>query len=129
MILRLKDWLRAGAEAALGPLRAAGRAAQDPEAPAAVRALLAMLVDEGGIVAREAVAAPLAALDREQRRAVTRLGVRIGALDLFMPGGAEARGDALARRLARRRGGRADARACRPNPASSCRRRDGRAPC
>ena len=66
-------------------MRAAGRAAQDPATPAAVRALLAMLVDEGGIVAREAVAGPLAALDREQRRAVTRLGVRIGALDLFMP--------------------------------------------
>ena len=71
MILRLKDWLRAGAEATLGPLRAAGRAAQDAAAAPAVRALLAMLVDEGGIVAREAVAAPLAALDREQRRAVT----------------------------------------------------------
>jgi ATP-dependent RNA helicase SUPV3L1/SUV3 len=85
VIARLKDWLRLGAEAALGPLRAAGRAAQDVAAPAAVRALLAMLVDEGGIVAREAVAQPLAALDRDQRRAVTRLGIRIGALDLFMP--------------------------------------------
>jgi ATP-dependent RNA helicase SUPV3L1/SUV3 len=85
VILRLKGWLRAGAEAALGPLRAAGHAAQDPAAPAAVRALLALLVDEGGIVPREAVAGPLAAMDRDRRRAVTRLGVRIGALDLFMP--------------------------------------------
>jgi ATP-dependent RNA helicase SUPV3L1/SUV3 len=85
VILRLKDWLRAGAEAALGPLRAAGHAAQDKGAPAAVRALLALLVDEGGIVARDAVAGPLAALDKEQRRAVTRLGIRIGALDLYMP--------------------------------------------
>jgi ATP-dependent RNA helicase SUPV3L1/SUV3 len=83
--LRLRDWLRAGVEAALGPLRAAGRAAQDPDAPPAMRALLAMLVDEGGIVPREAVADALAALDRDRRRAVTRLGVRIGALDLFMP--------------------------------------------
>ncbi|HYN46689.1 MAG TPA: helicase, partial [Allosphingosinicella sp.] len=85
VILRLKDWLRAQAEAVLGNLRAAGRFAQEPAAAPAVRALLAMLVDEGGIVARDAVAGPLAALDREQRRAVTRLGVRIGALDLFMP--------------------------------------------
>jgi ATP-dependent RNA helicase SUPV3L1/SUV3 len=83
--LRLKDWLRAGAEAVLAPLRAAGHAAQDPSAPPAVRALLAMIVDEGGIVAREAVAGALAALDKDQRRAVTRLGVRIGALDLYMP--------------------------------------------
>ncbi len=85
VIARLKDWLRAGAEAALGPLRAAGHAAQDPAAPAAVRSVLALLVDEGGIVARDTAAEPLAALDREQRRAITRLGVRIGALDLFMP--------------------------------------------
>jgi len=85
VIRRLKDWLRAGAEAVLGPLRAAGHAAQDPSAPAAVRALLAMIVDEGGIVARSAVAGALAALDKDRRRAVTRLGVRIGALDLFMP--------------------------------------------
>jgi ATP-dependent RNA helicase SUPV3L1/SUV3 len=85
VIARLRDWLRAGAEAALGPLRAAGSAAQDAAAPPAMRALLAMLVDEGGIVAREAVAEALAALDRDQRRAVTRLGIRIGALDLFMP--------------------------------------------
>jgi ATP-dependent RNA helicase SUPV3L1/SUV3 len=50
-----------------------------------MRALLALLVDEGGITTRDSIAAPLAALDRAQRRAVTRLGVRIGALDLFMP--------------------------------------------
>ncbi|HMG46924.1 MAG TPA: helicase-related protein [Allosphingosinicella sp.] len=85
VILRLRDWLRARAGATLGPLRAAGAGAQDPKAPAAMRALLAMLVDEGGIIAREAVAGPLARLDRQQRRAVIRLGVRIGALDLFMP--------------------------------------------
>ena len=67
------------------PLRTAGQAAQDPEAPPEVRSILAMLVDEGGIVARETVAKPLAALDREQRRLITRLEIRIGALDLFMP--------------------------------------------
>jgi ATP-dependent RNA helicase SUPV3L1/SUV3 len=85
VIARLKAWLRAGAEAVLGPLRAAGHAAADPAAPAPVRALLALLVDEGGIVARDAAAGALAALDKDQRRSVTRLGVRIGALDLYMP--------------------------------------------
>jgi ATP-dependent RNA helicase SUPV3L1/SUV3 len=44
-----------------------------------------MLVDEGGIVAREAVHKAVAALDRDQRRAIAKLKVRIGALDLFMP--------------------------------------------
>jgi ATP-dependent RNA helicase SUPV3L1/SUV3 len=82
---RLDLWLRGRIEEALGPLRRAGLAARDKEAPAAMRAVLAMLVDEGGIVGREAVAKPLATLDRPQRRQITALGIRIGALDLFMP--------------------------------------------
>jgi ATP-dependent RNA helicase SUPV3L1/SUV3 len=82
---RLDTWVRHQVERSLGPLRQAGLAAQDPKAPPEVRSILAMLVDEGGIVAREAVAKPLAALDREQRRAIGRLKARIGALDLFMP--------------------------------------------
>ena len=47
--------------------------------------ILAMLVDEGGIVAREQVAEPLAAARPRPAPAVTGLGIRIGALDLFMP--------------------------------------------
>jgi ATP-dependent RNA helicase SUPV3L1/SUV3 len=82
---RLGLWVRRQVERALGPLRAAGQTAQDPATPPAVRSILALLVDEGGIVAREAVARPLSALDRDRRRLITRLGVRIGALDLFMP--------------------------------------------
>jgi ATP-dependent RNA helicase SUPV3L1/SUV3 len=85
VIERLKDWVRAQVEKALGPLRAAGIAAQDPTAPPAVRSILAMLVDEGGIIPREEVAKPLNSLDRDQRRAITKLRVRIGALDLFLP--------------------------------------------
>jgi ATP-dependent RNA helicase SUPV3L1/SUV3 len=82
---RLDLWLRHQVETVLGPLRNAGQAAREPAAPAGVRSVLAMLVDEGGIVARDSVAGPLTGLDREQRRSVTRLGIRIGALDLFMP--------------------------------------------
>ena len=85
VIERLQGWIRKQVERSLAPLRAAGSAAQDRATPAPVRSILAMLVDEGGIVAREKVAEPLAALDREQRRVVTGFGVRIGALDLFMP--------------------------------------------
>ena len=127
VILRLKDWLRAGAEAALGPLRAAGHAAQDPAAPAAVRALLAMLVDEGGIVAarggRRAArrARPGAAARGHPARRPDRRARPVHARR------AEARGDALARRLPRRRGGRGDAGAaaafvrscCRPRPTAA----------
>jgi ATP-dependent RNA helicase SUPV3L1/SUV3 len=60
-------------------------ASQDKAAPAGVRAILAMLVDQGGSIARAEVAEPLAGLDREQRRMISRLKVRIGALDLFIP--------------------------------------------
>jgi ATP-dependent RNA helicase SUPV3L1/SUV3 len=85
VVERLKGWLRVEVERWLAPLRRAGAAAHDAATPAAVRSILALLVDEGGIVARDAVAKPLSLLDREQRRAVTGLRVRIGALDLFMP--------------------------------------------
>ena len=87
------------------------------KAPAAVRSILAMLVDEGGIVAREAVATPLAALDREQRRAITRLGDPHRRARPVHARRAQARGEALAH-----------ARSAPPRPASrcpSCRRRIG----
>jgi ATP-dependent RNA helicase SUPV3L1/SUV3 len=85
VVERLDLWVRHQVERALGTLRAAGLAAQDPAAPPEMRSILAMLVDEGGIVARDVVAKPLASLDRGQRRRVTALKIRIGALDLFMP--------------------------------------------
>jgi ATP-dependent RNA helicase SUPV3L1/SUV3 len=85
VIDRLDNWLRSQIGRWLGPLRRAGAAAHDPASPAAVRALLALLVDEGGIVSRDEVVSPLALLERDQRKAVTGLGIRIGALDLFMP--------------------------------------------
>jgi ATP-dependent RNA helicase SUPV3L1/SUV3 len=85
VVERLDRWVRGQVERSLGTLRKAGSAGQDGKAPAAVRAILAMLVDEGGVIARTEVAAPLASLARDQRRAINALGIRIGALDLFMP--------------------------------------------
>ena len=85
VVERLNLWVRHQVEKALGPLREAGAAAQDPASPPAVRSILAMLVDEGGIVDRSAVAKPLAEVEREQRKRITRLKIRIGALDLYMP--------------------------------------------
>jgi ATP-dependent RNA helicase SUPV3L1/SUV3 len=82
---RLELWVRHQVEKALGPLRRAGAAAQDPASPPAVRSTLAMLVDEGGIVERDSVAPALAGVERGQRKLITRLNVRIGALDLYMP--------------------------------------------
>jgi ATP-dependent RNA helicase SUPV3L1/SUV3 len=85
IVERLGNWLRLQVERFLAPLRAAGLAARDPASPPAVRSVLAMLVDEGGVVAREAVAQPLASVEKDQRRAMSRLRIRIGALDLYMP--------------------------------------------
>jgi ATP-dependent RNA helicase SUPV3L1/SUV3 len=85
VVERLDLWVRHQVERWLAPLRAAGLAAQDRSCPAGVRSILAMVVDEGGIVAREVVAKPLSALERDQRRMITRLKVKIGALDLFIP--------------------------------------------
>ncbi len=85
VVARLESWLRHQVERWLAPLRRAGDAAHDPASPAPVRALLALLVDEGGIVAREEVASALGQIERGERKAVTALGIRIGALDLFMP--------------------------------------------
>jgi ATP-dependent RNA helicase SUPV3L1/SUV3 len=84
-IERLKLWVAHQIERWLGHLRVAGMATHDSGATPAIRSVLALLVDEGGIVAREAVAKPLAQLDREERRRIARLKIRIGALDLFMP--------------------------------------------
>ncbi len=85
VIERLKSWVRGQVERWLRDLRAAGMVSQDKVAPAGVRSILAMLVDNGGGIARDEVADPLAALDRDQRRMIARLKVRIGALDLFLP--------------------------------------------
>jgi ATP-dependent RNA helicase SUPV3L1/SUV3 len=85
VVERLKLWLRHQVEKALSPLRQAGHAAQEAGTAPAVRSILAMLVDEGGIVAREAVDKALATVGRDERRAIAKLKVRIGALDLFMP--------------------------------------------
>jgi ATP-dependent RNA helicase SUPV3L1/SUV3 len=82
---RLDSWVRHQVEKALGPLRRAGAAAQDPASPPGVRSTLAMLVDEGGIVERDSVAPALAGVERQQRKSITRLNVTIGALDLYMP--------------------------------------------
>jgi ATP-dependent RNA helicase SUPV3L1/SUV3 len=85
VVERLELWVRHQVEKALGPLRRAGQAAQDPATPPPVRSTLALLVDEGGIVSRDAVGKALASVPRDQRRLITGLRVRIGALDLFMP--------------------------------------------
>lgn len=67
----------------LAPLSKLSVAATASESGAALRALLIRLVERGGALPR--AGSGLDALDPAQRDALRRLGVRIGALDLFTP--------------------------------------------
>ncbi|MEO0062165.1 MAG: hypothetical protein RLZZ08_725 [Pseudomonadota bacterium] len=69
--------------APLAPLRKIEKAALDPDAGSEVRALLLTLAEGNGVIPREA--ANLALMPKERRPLLRRLGVTIGALDVFMP--------------------------------------------
>jgi ATP-dependent RNA helicase SUPV3L1/SUV3 len=73
----------AAALAPLDPLRTLEEAALDPAAGPEVRALLLTLADRAGSVPRES--AGLAVIPKEKRPLLRRLGVTIGALDVFVP--------------------------------------------
>ena len=78
----LASWL-GGQFAALAPLARVEAASADPAAGPELRALLIRLVDSGGFLPRDA-----SGIDRlapEQRKLLTRIGVRVGTLDLFVP--------------------------------------------
>lgn len=78
----LAHWLE-GTLAPLAPLRQIEDACDDPEAGSEVRALLLKLAHHGGSMPREA--AGLAHIPKEKRPLLRRLGVTIGALDVFVP--------------------------------------------
>jgi len=67
----------------LAPLARIEAASRDGEAGPELRALLIRLAEAGGMLAR--ADSGLDALDRRQRDSLKRLGVRIGALDLYVP--------------------------------------------
>jgi ATP-dependent RNA helicase SUPV3L1/SUV3 len=75
-------WLE-GELAPLAPLRVIEEAAQSPEPGSEVRALLLTLAAGKGVIAREQ--AGLAHVPKEKRALLRRLGVTIGALDVFLP--------------------------------------------
>ena len=82
---RLKDWLSATIGRTLGPLRKIDTALQAPQTAPPIRALLAPLVEAGGILPRKTALGQLGALDKQQRHWIARLGLTIGALDIFHP--------------------------------------------
>ncbi|WP_374530037.1 helicase-related protein [Novosphingobium sp.] len=82
--------LRAGIESAiarilapLAPLRELSAATTAIEAGPELRAMLIRLVEAGGIIERQA--SGLESLGKDQRDRLRKLGVRVGALDVFMP--------------------------------------------
>jgi len=83
---RLEAWLERSIQRHVGPLKALARTAADPNATAGVRALAAMLVDAGGVIPRRAVAAQIGELNKADRYVLGRLKVRLGALDIHVPG-------------------------------------------
>ncbi|HET9334782.1 MAG TPA: helicase-related protein [Sphingomicrobium sp.] len=81
---RLERWVEGQVNRHLPALKALANAAADPKATPGIRALAAMLVDSGGHLPRRAVAAQLSALSKEDRHALHRLRVRLGALDVYV---------------------------------------------
>ncbi|GAO39914.1 putative helicase [Sphingomonas changbaiensis NBRC 104936] len=82
---RLHRWLEQRTEKLLDPLERLTAAAADPATSPALRALLAPLVEAGGFIDRRAVESVLVHLTREDRGQARKLGLTIGALDIFAP--------------------------------------------
>ena len=82
LVAAAAQWLD-DAIAALGPLRKLEDASTSPDAGPELRALLIRLVEAGGMLAR--ADSGIDQLDKAQRTRLARLGVRVGALDLFVP--------------------------------------------
>ena len=81
---RLEAWLDAQVEKHLQPLKRLATAATDPASSPGVRALAAMLTDAGGVLPRKTILGAIAHLEQPDRRAVHRLKVRLGPLDVFL---------------------------------------------
>ena len=78
----LERWLE-GELASLAPLRKIEDAALDPAVGSEARAVLLAVADGRGAIARDE--AGLAQVPKEKKALLRRLGVTIGALDLFVP--------------------------------------------
>ncbi len=83
---RLESWLDAQVSRNLGALERLAAAATDPASSPGVRALAAMLADAGGLLPRKAMLGAIAHLEHADRQALHRLRVRLGPLDVYLPG-------------------------------------------
>ncbi len=81
--VRLTTWLAAATGDALGPL--VRMSAGGAEVSAAARGLIVRLVETLGVLPRGDAEDQLAALGREDRRALAAAGVRLGVTHVFLP--------------------------------------------
>jgi len=82
---RLERWLDAQIHSHLRVLETLASAASDRASSPGVRALAAMLTDSGGVLPRKAALSAIAHLEQADRKALHRLRVRLGPLDVFLP--------------------------------------------
>ena len=82
LVAALEAWLAKALEP-LAPLDKLDEASRSQDSGPELRALLIQLVEHGGMLAREH--SGLDKLDKGQRTMLARIGVRVGALDLFVP--------------------------------------------
>ncbi|WP_373489892.1 helicase-related protein [Parasphingorhabdus sp.] len=83
VIDRVKAWVEAMKAKHLQGLVKIDVLANEPETPAAVRALFAQIVDAGGILSRRDIDQAVRALDNDMRGHARRAGLVFGALDIF----------------------------------------------
>ncbi|PIX64693.1 MAG: helicase, partial [Sphingomonadales bacterium CG_4_10_14_3_um_filter_58_15] len=83
VIDRVKAWVDAMKAKHLQGLVKIDALANEPETPAAVRALFAQIVDAGGILSRREIDQAVRALDNDMRGHARRAGLVFGALDIF----------------------------------------------
>ena len=81
---RMERWIEAQVARNVPALRNLRLAAADKQTSPGVRALSAMLVDSGGLLARRTLTAQLAALDKADRHALHRHQIRLGAIDVYL---------------------------------------------
>ncbi|MDT0576225.1 helicase-related protein [Croceicoccus sp. F390] len=79
----LADWVDATIKEALKPLFIVASAAAQEETGPQLRALLVALVEAAGVLPKDGSGIEM--LEPEQRAKLRKLGIRIGALDLFIP--------------------------------------------
>lgn len=82
---RIESWIETQVQRRLPALAEMRRAAADGGTPGPLRALYAQLAEGMGHSSRGPMETVTAALDRQHRQTAHRNGIRIGALDIFVP--------------------------------------------